>query len=115
MNLFEGADPEVVGDAEKTTFIEPSTWQGYAYMAVAAVCALEDEWTAETVWEMMGTRYGDKMARLQTPDTHAMGQVLVRARRDGLCEPTERFVTAQRKERHKGPQRVWRSIRDQKG
>lgn len=110
MNLFEGADPEVVGDAESTTRGDPVEWQQYADLALRAVASLEDEFTSESVWLMLGARYNERIAYLRAPDPHAMGQVFRRAQKAGICEPTERFSTAKRKDRHKGPQRIWRSL-----
>jgi hypothetical protein len=43
-------------------------------------------------------------------DRRAYGPVIMQARRDGICEPTDRFIQCRRESRHAAPLRVWRSL-----
>jgi hypothetical protein len=45
-----------------------------------------------------------------TPEPRAMGPLMKRAQRDGICELTTRFVTSARVICHCGQKRVWKSM-----
>lgn len=59
--------------------------------------------TSDDLWRYMPPE-------VTTPDNRAMGPVMVRAKKLGLIEPTDRFKPTIFPRGHAGPRRVWRSL-----
>lgn len=74
-------------------------WKARAAGAVADVCERYDEFTADTIWLYLD----------QPPTPAALGPVMLRAARAGLCEKTGRMKMTENPVRHRDLT-VWRSL-----
>jgi hypothetical protein len=76
----------------------PDVWMAQAVAAVHELCRTRPRFTADDVWQRVGN----------PPEPRALGAVMRQVKREGVCEPTDQFVTSER--RHGAPIRVWRSL-----
>jgi hypothetical protein len=79
-------------------------WLVAAHDAVIYLAAMYEEFDADAVWSILRT------SEHATHEPRAMGAVLRNAARDGLIEPTDRWVQSKRTACHGRPIRVWRSL-----
>lgn len=76
----------------------PADWLIEAFGTVRLLAETQAKFTADDVWRMVGA----------PPEPRALGAIMRQAKREQLCEPTDMFVTSER--RHGAPIRVWRSL-----
>lgn len=76
-------------------------WIEAAYMAVVRIAAVRAAFTTDQVWAEVGS----------PREPRAMGAVMRRANREGICKPTDRTRASARPENHARPVRVWESLR----
>jgi hypothetical protein len=78
-------------------------WRQAAYDSGRRLAAIRATLISEDIFaSMAGTG-------LATHEPRAMGAIMRRLHKDGLIEPTDRFVTSPSPVGHKRPSRVWRS------
>jgi hypothetical protein len=75
-------------------------WLEEAVAAIEYLSALEDEITADSVWDLVGS------AR----EPRAMGAAFRIAAKRGLIAPTQTYKASVRPTRHAGPIRVWATL-----
>lgn len=94
---LDAADEAVVQVDEHA----PDSWIDRALQAVRDVAIRHQFFTTDAVWDKLGRDIGEP---------RAMGAVMRRAQKQGVCEATQRYQASHRTERHGGPMRVWRSL-----
>jgi hypothetical protein len=77
-------------------------WKSDALEAVRQVCLTQRTFTTDDVWAHLGRKD-------PTRENRAMGPVMLRAKRTGLCEKTGRFVPTKQPTSHACYHAVWRS------
>jgi hypothetical protein len=80
-----------------------STWEDQALQALAEVAATPDLFCSLDVW--------DKLREWGVPDPpepRAMGAIMVKGTRLGLCRPTDQFTTTQKDQSNAMPRRLYR-------
>lgn len=76
-------------------------WKERALEAVVEVAGKMETFTADDVWE----------GGLDHPrEGRALGGVMVRAKREGICAPTNQYTFSRDPKHHHAPNRVWRSL-----
>jgi hypothetical protein len=79
----------------------PADWKLRARRTVETLCRSRETFTADDVWG----------AGLEKPhEPRALGPVMLRARKDGWCEPTGRTVKSRIPEHHQYPMTEYRSL-----
>jgi hypothetical protein len=81
-----------------------AAWMRAAAAAIARVARQKAEFVSEEVWTVGGLEMPPSGER------RALGPAMKRAWKDGLIEPTERFVPSPRSSCHRAASRVWRSL-----
>jgi hypothetical protein len=79
-------------------------WREAAFDALKDVVMQGRRFTADDVWRRLGATDPELASR----EPRAMGAVLMRGKRAGLCEPTADFLISDRPSNHRRPERVWR-------
>jgi len=82
-------------------------WRGDAERAARSLASSRPFFTSEDVL----ARLDSDADAPRTHDTRALGAIMRKLHRDGVIEPTARFVPSERPSRHRAPVRVWRAIR----
>lgn len=80
-------------------------WKTYAYDVVRYLCDTQRTFSTDDVWDILDD------ADVTTHEPRALGAVVQRAKRDGLCRPTGNYVQSTRPECHARPVAVWESLR----
>ena len=71
-------------------------------MAVAFVCRTRSDFIVDDVWRAMSNSRPD--------EARAMGAIILKAARAGLCERTTEYRISAQKQCHGNPRVVWRSL-----
>ena len=79
-------------------------WLQVAFLCVIDVARIMRTFTTDDVWQRVG------LLGVTTHEPRAMGAVMRRAVREGLCVPTDRYEKSARPECHARPVRIWRSL-----
>jgi hypothetical protein len=77
-------------------------WCSFAYIHLFQLCQEQEELTSEDLWQ--------RVSRDDVEEPRAMGAVFTNARRNKLCERTDRVTESKRASRHRGSVRIWRSL-----
>lgn len=101
MDLFAAAAARDEGIERVERHADPA-WLARALAAVRGLCETRETFIVDAVWET-------GLARPKG-DARAIGAVMLRASREGLCEPTDQFETGTQEKSHGNPRRVWRSL-----
>lgn len=96
------ARDEAVDRVEENAHAE---WLAFALLTVRHLGLLGGEFSTDQVWERLD------MFDVHTHEPRAMGAVMKRAVRDGLIEPTGRYVRSSRRECHARPVQTYRGVR----
>ena len=78
------------------------SWLDAAIGVVGALALLCDTFTTDDVWQML-----DKREVTPTHEPRAMGAVMRRAKRAGVCAASDSYTPSTRPESHGRPIRVW--------
>jgi hypothetical protein len=78
-------------------------WKARALDAVRFVASARPLFTTDAVWWVLGSD-------VQTHEPRAMGAVMRRAVKAGVCVPTDTYHRSTRAVNHARPLRVWRSL-----
>lgn len=81
-------------------------WAAYMERCIARIAKTMPLFTSDDVFELAASNNN-------APTTHeprALGPLMVRAAKSGLCAATETFRQSVRRSRHAAPLRVWRSL-----
>ncbi len=81
-------------------------WKDEAYKCVRLARVYYAEFTTDTIWKML------ENIGHTTHEPRAMGAIMRRAAKEGLIEPTGKYLKSRRPECHKRPVMLWRSTRD---
>lgn len=84
-------------------------WKEAAFAAVQRVCRKKQTFFTDDVWKEFHASDGIEKSEFGTHDRRAMGAVIKRAEREGLCENTGQFRPSSRKSTHRSPRSLWRS------
>lgn len=79
-------------------------WKVAARAAVLAVAAHRDAFTTDDVWALL------ERANMQPREPRALGPIMRRAVREGVCVATDIYRESTRVACHGRPLRVWRSL-----
>lgn len=103
MNLFDWAEAQRARDAGIQQASDGSSlwWKDRAMEAIRHCAATLAEFTTDDVWRAMGDIQGNG------PDGRAMGAVMLKAQREGIAVPTERFRNSEQVSNHGRPKRLW--------
>jgi hypothetical protein len=107
IDLFNLDVSRAVRDASMD-LIEGNTskaWRDAMMGLTEEVAKIREYFTSDHVFYLASKR---KMPFIH--DRRAFGPIIKAAQRDGICQPTERFIPCRRKTRHAAPLRVWRSL-----
>lgn len=81
------------------------TWKLHATAAIRWLARTRPEFTTDDVWQELHVRnHGGPR------EPRALGALMVAAAKQGLIEPTDRYVPSQRPDCHRRPVKVWRSL-----
>lgn len=78
------------------------TWMDAAFGAVGALALICATFTTDDVWAVL-----DKREVTPTHEPRAMGAVMRRAKRAGVCAASDSYIPSTRPESHGRPIRVW--------
>lgn len=78
-------------------------WRAIAYQSVEHVCFIMQTFTADDVWSEFGSRY----RHAGSVDGRALGGIILRAQRSGLCKATAKTRKTARPSSRKRPLTVW--------
>lgn len=81
-------------------------WRGVCLEAVHQLCKHRHRFTTDDLDDYMKSYHSD----VKTHDNRARGSVMRQAARNGWCIPTGEYIASRRKEAHKNPKAVWRSL-----
>ena len=84
-------------------------WKEAAFAAVERVCRQKQTFVVDDVWIEFHRSDGIEQAEYGTHERRAMGAVMKRAERVGLCENTGQYRVSARKTCHRNPRSLWRS------
>lgn len=105
-HVFDAAASAAARDdaIERVREAASDVWKAEAFSAVAHVCRMRKEFTTDDVWALLDARevVGPREPR-------AMGAIMQRAVRAGLCASTDRTSKSRRVECHRRPMQVWES------
>lgn len=90
-----------IKQVEKNASVE---WLRVALLCVIDVARVMPTFTTDDVWERVG------LLGVTTHEPRAMGSVMRRAVKDGVCVATPSYERSSRVECHARPVRVWRSL-----
>jgi hypothetical protein len=79
-------------------------WEFACMHAIGVACARWDTFTSEDVNDLID------LMNVTTPEPRAMGAMMLRARKIGMCEPTGEFVPSHRTKSNTYSKRVWRAL-----
>ena len=79
-------------------------WKYEARRAVVTLAYEVSEFTADDAWDRL-----DGWGVERPHEARALGYIMVKAHRDGIIDPSGRFVNSEKKSNHARPTRVWRS------
>lgn len=106
------AAPAPTGDQLRDEGIERSyraadeEWKRLAALALRRVARFREKFTTDAIWAILDR---EGVARPREP--RAMAGVLMKAKAEGICVPTDDpRVNSTRPEHHSFPLRVWRSL-----
>jgi hypothetical protein len=91
-------------------------WMNAAYAAVTRVAGRQQQFTTDEVWQELHNMSVASWAvfgvwsKPETHDHRAMGAVMRKAKKIGVCEPSGNYRTSTRDVCHGRPVRVWRSL-----
>tara|TARA_R110000765_G_scaffold82683_1_gene160975 strand:+ start:991 stop:1341 length:351 start_codon:yes stop_codon:yes gene_type:complete len=94
----KAAKVEAVNRVERNADDE---WMEAAFRVVVAVSKARSEFTTDSVWRNMD---------FAPHEPRAMGAVMRRAARAGLCAKTDRVVESKKISNHRRPIAIWRSL-----
>lgn len=80
-------------------------WKEKARYCLELICENRSEFTSDTLWQYMDAMYPN----VSTKNHSAMGAIICRAAKDGLCRPTGHYIPSVRKSAHKRKIGVWES------
>ncbi len=78
-------------------------WQEAALEAIRMCAVLNRELIVDDVWPYLSHE-------VTTKDLRAMGSMMLKAAREELIAPTERYQLSARVSSHRNPRRIWRSL-----
>lgn len=81
-------------------------WAAVALRATEWISGMHNEFTTDSVWAAIEEYYPN----VHTHEPRAMGPIMMKAKKHKWCEPTDRTVLSDRKQNHRRPIRVWRSM-----
>jgi hypothetical protein len=81
-------------------------WKDVMYDVVQEVAGLHAEFNADDIDET----FEALPVRPATPNKKALGPVMLRAARNGLCVKTDRVVPSRRAKLHGCPRQIWKSL-----
>ena len=104
-NIKEGAQlrEEGINQAEQAA---NKYWREVAYDALLEVLKLHKFFTTDEVWEILNRKFPEVI----THEKKAMGGVIRKAQRAGLCISTDRVQRSTRPECHRHPNLLWKSL-----
>jgi hypothetical protein len=76
-------------------------WNAAALRAVRQIATQKEYFQAEEVWKLVAPPENDN---------RALGAVMQRAKKAGICEPTDRLPRSHRPSKHASPTRLWKSL-----
>lgn len=82
-----------------------TAWKAFVYECIAIIARQKQIFTTDDVERLRKERGG--------PTTHeprALGPLMMNARRNGLCKPTDKFMNSTQPVCHARPMRVWKSL-----
>lgn len=85
-------------------------WMIAAGSAVRAVAVSMTTFTTDDVWDMLTFFWTLNIPPVTTHEPRAMGAVMRRAVKDGVCVATPAYERSSRVECHARPVRIWRSL-----
>lgn len=78
-------------------------WKRAAMNAIRQLCSTKREWTADDLWDILA---GEEVG---THEPRALGAMVIKAAKLGLCRATDRMVKSRLPIRHKRKVQVWES------
>ena len=79
-------------------------WKRAAMNAIRHLCTTKREWTADDLWDILA---GEEVG---THEPRALGAMIVKAAKAGLCRSTGRYVQSRLPIRHNRPVAIWESV-----
>lgn len=80
-----------------------AAWKTKAFDSVIHLCRTRRQFTADDVWELLA---GEEVG---THEPRALGAVIVKAAKSGLCRSTGRYEQSRLPVRHRRPVVIWES------
>lgn len=76
-------------------------WTKTAYRVIAGLCRTYEEFTVDDIWTVL------KDYDVSTPEPRALGHLMLKAARAGLCRNSGRYVKSRIPWRHGRPIPIW--------
>jgi hypothetical protein len=80
-------------------------WKEKAWEVMQHVCKTMASFTSDSLWHEL------QKENVHTHEPRAIAAIIMRAAREGLCEPTDNYIKSSRPVCHKRPLRLWLSTR----
>jgi hypothetical protein len=103
-NRAAGVAAKEDGIARAESAANPA-WAAFMMAALVEVAKTRRFFYTDDIEELRQQRGGPA-----THENRAMGALMRRAKRDGICAPTNRFEPSKRVTCHRCPRRVWQSL-----